>query len=181
MLLRGQDTSLEIYMSSQDNRHEAPETIETGPGGPRLLDVLGQIGLLEGFAGRSAIVTTLDVAEDLGRLPADIETALFRVVQESLGNIHRHSGSTTAAIRIRRDAGTVRLDIRDEGGGLTPALRQGIKEMTVGVGIAGMRERMRKVGGRLEIESSDRGTTVRAIVPLPRNARPENIALSGQS
>jgi signal transduction histidine kinase len=168
MLLRGQDTSLEIYMSSQDNRHEAPETIETGPGGPRLLDVLGQIGLLEGFAGRSAIVTTLDVAEDLGRLPADIETALFRVVQESLGNIHRHSGSTSA-IRIGRDPGTVRLEIRDEGGGLTPALRQGIKEMTVGVGIAGMRERLRQVGGQLEIESSDRVTTVRAIVPLPRN------------
>jgi signal transduction histidine kinase len=167
-------------MSSQDNRHEAPETIETGPGGPRLLDVLGQIGLLEGFAGRSAIVTTLDVAEDLGRLPADIETALFRVVQESLGNIHRHSGSTSA-IRIGRDPGTVRLEIRDEGGGLTPALRQGIKEMTVGVGIAGMRERLRQVGGQLEIESSDRGTTVRAIVPLPRNVRPENIALSGQS
>ena len=105
------------------------------------------------------------------RLPAGIETALFRVVQESLGNIHRHSGSTTAAISIRRDLGTVRLEIRDEGGGLPPGLRQGNKEsVPVGVGIAGMRERLRQVGGQLEIESSDRGTTVRAIVPLPRNA-----------
>ena len=143
---------------------------------PPLLDELGLRRALqnyiEGFAGRSAIVTTLYVAEDLGRLPAGIETALFRVVQESLGNIHRHSGSTTAAIRIRLDAGTVRLEIRDEGGGLPPGLRQGIKEMAVpvGVGIAGMRERLRQVGGQLEIESSDRGTTVRVIVPVPRNA-----------
>jgi len=154
---------------------------------PPLLDELGLRRALqdyiEGFAGRSAIATTLDVAEDLDRLPAEIETALFRVVQESLGNIHRHSGSTTAAIRIRRDAGTVRLEISDEGGGVPPGLRLRNKEMSVpvGVGIAGMRERLRQVGGQLEIESSDRGTTVRAIVPLPRNVRPENIALSGQS
>src|ERR1700726_1719170 len=143
---------------------------------PPLLDELGLRRALqdyiEGFAGRSAIATTLDVAEDLDRLPAEIETALFRVVQESLGNIHRHSGSTTAAIRIHRDAGTVRLEISDEGRGVPPGLRQGNKEMSVpvGVGIAGMRERLRQVGGQLEIESSDRGTTVRAIVPLPRDA-----------
>jgi signal transduction histidine kinase len=143
---------------------------------PPLLDELGLRRALqdyiEGFAGRSAIVTTVDVAEDLDRLPAEIETALFRVVQESLGNIHRHSGSTTAAIRIRRDAGTVRLEISDEGGGLPPGLRQGNKELSVpvGVGIAGMRERLGQAGGELEIESSDRGTTVRAIVPLPRDA-----------
>jgi signal transduction histidine kinase len=142
---------------------------------PPLLDELGLRRALqdyiEGFAGRSAIATTLDVAEDLDRLPAEIETALFRVVQESLGNIHRHSGTTTAAIRIRRDAGTVRLEISDEGGGLPPGLRQGNKEMSVpvGVGIAGMRERLGQVGGELEIESSDRGTTLRAIVPLPRD------------
>src|SRR5580700_3891254 len=143
---------------------------------PPLLDELGLRRALqdyiEGFAGRSAIVTTLDVAEDLDRLPAEIETALFRVVQESLGNIHRHSGSTTAAIRIRRDAGTVRLEISDKGGGVPPGLRPRNKEMSVpvGVGIAGMRERLRQVGGQLEIESSDCGTTVRAIVPLPRDA-----------
>jgi signal transduction histidine kinase len=143
---------------------------------PPLLDELGLRRALqdyiEGFAGRSAIATTLDVAEDLDRLPAEIETALFRVVQESLGNIHRHSGSTTAAVRIRRDAGTVRLEISDEGGGVPPGLRLGNKEMSVpvGVGIAGMRERLRQVGGQLEIESSACGTTVRAIVTLPRDA-----------
>jgi signal transduction histidine kinase len=143
---------------------------------PPLLDELGLRRALqdyiEGFAGRSAIATTLDVAEDLDRLPAEIETALFRVVQESLGNIHRHSGSTTAAVRIRRDAGTVRLEISDEGGGVPPGLRLRNKEMSVpvGVGIAGMRERLRQVGGQLEIESSDFGTTVRAIVTLPRDA-----------
>jgi signal transduction histidine kinase len=141
---------------------------------PPLLDELGLRRALqdyiEGFAGRSAIATTLDVAEDLDRLPAEIETALFRVVQESLGNIHRHSGSTTAAVRIRRDAGTVRLEISDEGGGVPPGLRLRNKEMSVpvGVGIAGMRERLRQVGGQLEIESSDYGTTIRAIVTLPR-------------
>ena len=143
---------------------------------PPLLDELGLRRALqdyiEGFAGRSAIATTLDVAEDLDRLPAEIETALFRVVQESLGNIHRHSGSTTAAVRIRRDAGTVRLEISDEGGGVPPGLRLRNKEMSVpvGVGIAGMRERLRQVGGQLEIESSACGTTVRAIVTLPRDA-----------
>ena len=126
---------------------------------PPLLDELGLRRALqdyiEGFAGRGAIATTLDVAEDLDRLPAEIETALFRVVQESLGNIHRHSGSTTAAVRIRRDAGTVRLEISDEGGGVPPGLRLRNKEMSVpvGVGIAGMRERLRQVGGQLEIES----------------------------
>jgi signal transduction histidine kinase len=97
-------------------------------------------------------VTTLDVAPDFRRLPAEIEIALFRVVQESLGNIHRHSGSKTAAIHFGGDAGTVRLEIRDEGGGFPPGLRKGIKEMSGGVGIAGMRERLRQVGGRLEIE-----------------------------
>src|SRR3984893_12935345 len=96
---------------------------------PPLLDELGLRRALqdyiEGFAGRSAIVTMLDVAEDLNRLPAEIETALFLVVQESLGTIHRHSGSTTAAVRIRRDAGTVRLEISDEGGGVPPSTQQG--------------------------------------------------------
>jgi signal transduction histidine kinase len=125
---------------------------------------------IEGFAARSGIVTTLDMASDFGRLPAEIEIALFRVVQESLGNIHRHSGSTIAAIRIRRDARTVTLEIRDEGRGFPTGRRKRITEISVGVGIAGMRERLRQVGGQLEIESSDRGTTVRAIVPLPRNS-----------
>ena len=105
---------------------------------PPLLDELGLRRALqdyvEGFAGRSAIVTTLAVAEDLDRLPAEIETALFRVVQESLGNIHRHSGSTAAAIRIRLNAGTVRLEMSDEGGGFRPGLRQGNKEVSVPVG-----------------------------------------------
>ena len=102
---------------------------------------------IEQFAERSGIATTLDIAPDLGRLPGAIETALFRVVQESLGNIHRHSGSPIAGIRIGRDGATVTLQIRDEGRGLLPELRGGTQRLTAraGVGITGMRERLRQL------------------------------------
>jgi signal transduction histidine kinase len=139
---------------------------------PPLLDELGFERALDNyvkqFAARSGIATTLDIAPDLGRLPGAIETALFRVVQESLGNIHRHSGSPIAAIRIGRDAATVTLEIRDEGRGFPREEREGIQAIfaRAGVGITGMRERLEQLGGELKIDTSERGTTVRAAVPL---------------
>jgi signal transduction histidine kinase len=95
-------------------------------------------------------------------LPAETERALFRVVQESLGNVHRHSGSPTATIRIAREAAEVVLEVADQGRGLR--MRGDGTVANAGVGLAGMRERVRQLGGRFKIESSGRGTTVRAIL-----------------
>ena len=134
---------------------------------PPLLDELGLAGAVQeyavGFTQRSGIHVTLDTSPALGRSPAETEQALFRVVQESLGNVHRHSGSQTATIRMARgDAGVI-LEISDQGRGLR--LRDDGTVANAGVGLIGMRERMRQLGGRIEIESSGQGTTVRAIVP----------------
>ena len=135
---------------------------------PPVLDELGLAGAIHeyvsGFTQRSGIKVTLDTSPALGRLPAETERALFRVVQESLGNVHRHSGSSTAAIRIARVNGDVVLEVTDQGCGLH--VRGDGTVAKAGVGLAGMRERIRQLGGRFEIESSDRGTTVRAIAPV---------------
>jgi PAS domain S-box-containing protein len=134
---------------------------------PPALDELGLAGAVReyaaGFTQRSGIKVTLDTSPSLGRLPAETERALFRVVQESLGNVHRHSGSPTATIRIARDNGHVTLEVTDQGCGLR--VRDDGTVAKAGVGLAGMRERVRQLGGRFEIESSGRGTTVRAIAP----------------
>ncbi|MBI5385188.1 MAG: PAS domain S-box protein [Verrucomicrobia bacterium] len=139
---------------------------------PPTLEMLGLPGALrecaDGFAARSGIRVELDLPPDLGRLPQEKELTLFRVLQESLANIHRHSGSTTAAIRLARDEGGIRLEVKDTGRGMFvsghPA-STGLAPGRLGVGIAGMRERLRQLGGRLEIESNSGGTTVKAILP----------------
>jgi PAS domain S-box-containing protein len=139
---------------------------------PPFLDETGLLSALRwyaaGFGERSGIKVDLELLERLERLPLDTETALFRIVQESLINIHRHAGSHTALIRLRRDAQTLVLEIEDRGQGIPHAARTQI--MTggggAGVGIAGMRERMKQLGGNLEITSSDQGTIVRAQLPL---------------
>jgi two-component system, NarL family, sensor kinase len=142
---------------------------------PPFLDETGLLSALRwyagGFAERSGIKVDLDLPESVERLPLDTETALFRIVQESLMNIHRHAGSETARIRLRRDAATLVLEIEDRGRGI-PNASQHIMSRggIVGVGIAGMGERIDQLGGRLEIESSDRGTTVRARLPLVKDA-----------
>jgi len=106
------------------------------------------------------------------RLPLDTETALFRIVQESLTNIHRHAGSKTARLRLRRDAETLVLEIEDRGHGIPDASFKHIMSRggVVGVGIAGMSERIEQLGGNLEITSSDHGTTVRARLPIVKEA-----------
>jgi PAS domain S-box-containing protein len=133
---------------------------------PPELDGLGLGSALtsyvDGFVQRSGIHVDLDVAPDLGRLPQEAETALFRIVQEALSNIHRHSGSHTAHIRLRRGPSDVTLEVSDAGRGMRG-------DTPPGVGIASMRERAQQLGGWLDIGSANRGTTVKADIPLPRS------------
>lgn len=137
---------------------------------PPLLEAAGLVGAVKeyasGFARRSGIKVVLALQEELGRLPAEVELALFRMVQEGLGNIHRHSGSSTATIRLAREPGRVSLAIEDTGHGIPAAVLSALQSKTgaVGVGIAGMRERLHQLKGRLEIDSGSGGTTVRAIL-----------------
>jgi PAS domain S-box-containing protein len=149
---------------------------------PPLLDEIGLESALkdyvDGFATRSRIAVRLDVSADFGRLSREAEIALFRVVQECLTNIHRHSGSATAAIRIRRENGVVSLEVKDDGKGI-PAdkLTQVNASGTVGVGFRGMRERLRQLGGSLEVRSDEQGTIVAATLQNQHsNASTANLA-----
>jgi signal transduction histidine kinase len=146
---------------------------------PPFLDEGGLLSALRwyasGFAERSGITVDLDVPERFDRLPLDTETVLFRIVQESLTNIHRHAGSETARIRLRRDAGMLVLEIHDRGQGIPNALLKHIRSRRggVGVGLAGMSERVEQLGGRLEVTSSRqgaKGTTVRVWLPVATDA-----------
>ena len=138
---------------------------------PPLLDELGLAAAVrnyvEGFSKRSGVQVALDAPPDLERLPDEVEIALFRVVQESLGNIHRHAGASTARLRLACGAEQVTLEVSDQGCGMSAQTIRAIEagRGAVGVGIAGMRERLRLLGGRLAIESGGQGTTIRAIVP----------------
>ncbi len=138
---------------------------------PPLLDEVGLASALrsylDGFTERSKIKVDLELPEDLGRLPQDLETAIFRIVQECLTNIHRHSQSPLARIRISRSDSEVSLEVEDRGKGITPQKREAMDSGgTAGVGIRGMRERLRQLGGSLEINSNDTGTVVVARLPV---------------
>jgi signal transduction histidine kinase len=138
---------------------------------PPLLDEAGLASgirwYIDGFAQRSHIKVELDCPTDFGRLPRDIETAMFRVVQESLTNIHRHSGSLVAKIRCQRVQEGILVEVQDHGTGI-PAEKIAVLASvgTPGVGIRGMRERVRQLGGDLEIRSDSNGTIVAARLPV---------------
>jgi two-component system, NarL family, sensor kinase len=139
---------------------------------PPLLDEIGFNAAaewyVEGFAKRSGINAKLDFATESERLPLAIETALFRVLQESLTNVHRYSGSSEVSIHFQRQAETVILEVADCGRGIPPDLLRRLSEgcADMGVGLAGMRERMHELNGNLEIHSNGCGTSLRASVPL---------------
>jgi signal transduction histidine kinase len=138
---------------------------------PPLLDEAGLSSALrwyiEGFAERSNIKVDLDFPEDFGRLSRELETAIFRTVQECLTNIHRHAESPTAKVHVTRSGSEVRVEVKDQGKGIPPEKHYEVDSPgTPGVGIRGMRERVRQLGGRLELESNGRGTTVTAHLPL---------------
>ena len=139
---------------------------------PPVLDELGLASAIQeyatGFSERSGITLELAIQSGFGRLPQEAETAFFRIVQESLANIQRHSGSRTAKIRLRAVDSCIELQVSDQGRGmhwLTAERGSGVGTR-LGVGILGMRERMTQLGGRLEVESTPSGTTVRATIPL---------------
>ncbi len=138
---------------------------------PPLLDETGLSSALrwyvEGFSERSKIKVELELPEDFGRLSEDTEIAIFRTVQECLTNVHRYSGSAVARIELGRSASEIRLKVQDRGSGISAERLHEITEAgTPGVGIRGMRERMRQLGGNLEIRSDEHGTTVEARLPL---------------
>ncbi len=145
---------------------------------PPLLDEVGLSSALrlylEGFAERSKIHVDLGIPSDFGRLSREVETAIFRVVQECLTNIHRHSGSAVAKISIFRADGEVRVKAEDKGKGI-PHERKSNTELSgrEGVGIRGMRERVRQLGGTLEITSPEdgKGTTVIARFPISQSSK----------
>jgi PAS domain S-box-containing protein len=139
---------------------------------PPLLDVSGLSSALnwylEGLTERSGIDVTLDVAEGIGRLPADMELAIFRLVQECLTNIHRHSGSKTAIIRLVRAGVDFRVEVSDQGSGISPERLSDIQSGRSGLGIRGMQERLRRFGGTLNIESNGAGARIIANIPIPK-------------
>jgi len=152
---------------------------------PPLLDEAGLASALDwyvnGFSQRSNIDVSLDMPNELGRLSRELELTIFRVVQESLTNIHRHSGSTTASIQITCEDGRLSLQIRDTGKGMSPTKAIALKTGASGVGLRGMRERLAQVGGDLTLQSDGNGTLVTAILPLDeatRNTKPEPRCIS---
>jgi len=138
---------------------------------PPLLDEAGFASAakwyVEGFGQRSGIRTQLELPEHIYRLPIQMETALFRILQEALTNVHRHSGSRAVQVRVAMEKNNVILTVRDFGMGVPrEVLDRFWKTGNVGVGLAGIRERLKELGGVLEIESNLDGTLLRATIPL---------------
>ena len=139
---------------------------------PPMLDEVGLASALRwfasGFSKRSEIDIDLQIPESLGRFPRDLEIAVFRIVQETLTNVHRHSGSSTAKITIWRTGNQLRLKVEDQGKGMTlPAIGKDDRENAIlGVGISGIRERVRQLAGQMQIRSGDWGTALEAVFPL---------------
>lgn len=152
---------------------------------PPLLDEAGFASAaqwyVEGFAKRSKIEARLDLPNGLPRFPAAVELALFRALQESLTNVLRYSGSSALDIKVAVDGEEVSLTVRDYGRGMSPETLRKFRDhgSGVGIGLSGMRERMRELGGQLKLSSDGQGTTVCARVPIPKPtylARSTNVA-----
>jgi len=147
---------------------------------PPLLDECGLASAVhwyaEGFQKRSSIKLEVEVDADLPRLPADAETTLFRVVQESLTNVHRYSGSSSAKIRISKASGEVLLEVIDYGHGIKSGTARGKLDgpAPLGVGIPGMRERLHQLGGDLSVDFGTSGTRVMATLPIRKSAESES-------
>lgn len=136
---------------------------------PPLLDENGLSGAIQwyiqGLAERSGLKIELSMPKDFGRLPDDMEVAVFRIVQECLTNIHRHSGSKSATIRLSNDTHNASLEVQDEGMGMSAEKLVAIQGQHSGVGITGMRERVRHLNGTMNIHSNSKGTKVSVTIP----------------
>ena len=144
---------------------------------PPLLDEAGFASaarwFADGFSKRSGIQVECDFPDPMERPPRDCELVLFRVLQESLTNVHRHSGASAASIRLSCDSDRLQLEVVDNGKGISEErLRRFNSSVgSAGVGITGMRERVRELGGRLEIQSVKTGTTIRVALPALHRSR----------
>jgi signal transduction histidine kinase len=141
---------------------------------PPVLDDLGLEYALtwyvKGFSRRSGIAVSVDVPSEMGRLPAEVELTLYRTIQEALANVRHHSGSRNASVTLKRERDTMTLEIADSGCGFDVGLdAAGGEAGALGVGIAGMQERVRQLGGAMEIRSGEGGTTIRVGLPLKSN------------
>jgi PAS domain S-box-containing protein len=137
---------------------------------PPVLDELGLVPALrtwvEGFSERTGISVDMSLAESGHRLAAEVEATLFRITQEALANVHRHAKTSRATVRLAISKTGLTLTISDKGGGFDASrIFSGGKTVRLGIGLPGMRERARLLGGTFEIESSDRGTKVRVTLP----------------
>jgi len=124
---------------------------------------------VDGFTKRSGVQTKFEMPEAVGRVQREAELAIFRILQESLTNIHRHSESPSAEVRLLKKDGELLIEIKDQGKGLPSPVLEAVRDSceTTGVGLRGMTERMRQLGGKLEVVSSSSGTTVRARLACP--------------
>ena len=137
---------------------------------PPMLDETGLIGALrwyiDGLVERGGIDIRLNIPEDFERQSREVELVIFRVVQEALTNVHRHSGSKTAEIDLRREGDTIHLSIQDQGRGIAPEKLAGIRTKGSGVGFRGMSERVRQLKGKMQIQSDKSGTRVAVTLPV---------------
>ena len=140
---------------------------------PPLLDESGLSAALDlyvrGLAERSGLDVNLSISAQFGRLPTDMELAVFRIVQECLTNIHRHSESKTALIRLARQPDSISFEVRDQGKGMPADRLAEIQLEGSGVGISGIRERLHQFKGQMTIESDNSGTKILVSIPIPRD------------
>ena len=154
---------------------------------PPMLDETGLASAVEwyarGFSERSKIAVELKIDPALPRFPTEVETAIFRIVQESLVNIHRHSGSRTAFISLQSNGEGAALTIRDQGCGIPAEILKNMEDggANIGVGIGGMRERARQLGGTISIRRSNPGTLVEVSLPVLKYASGAAVAGRGET